>query len=135
MEFLNYNYFNNLIENSKTNLKQSFNLSNYNFGQFDFVNSFLIDKILNTDRANLLITTPNKVSVNDFILPATLIAALHCIKVNTGTNSCLKVEEIVIHKITGRVSIVKSVTETKIQIFTLAFGEGRVRSFVCNLLT
>ena len=123
MEYLKKNYFNKLIEISKTNLKQSFNLSKYNFGEFDFVNSFLIDKILNADRANLLITTPNKEGVNDFILPATLIAALHWIKANTGKNSCLKVEEIVIHKITGRVSIVKSVTETKIQI--LPVGERK----------
>ncbi|MCX6210158.1 MAG: hypothetical protein NTZ59_11855 [Bacteroidetes bacterium] len=119
MEFLNYNYFNNLIEISKTNLKQSFNLSNYNFEQFDFVNSFLIDKILNTDRANILITTPNKERINDFFLPATLIAALHCINKNISANNTLEVEEIVINKITGRVSIVKSVTEDKIQILPL----------------
>ena len=40
MEYLKKNYFNKLIEISKTNLKQSFNLSKYNFGEFDFVNSF-----------------------------------------------------------------------------------------------
>ena len=120
MEYLKKNYFNKLIEISKTNLKQSFNLSKYNFGEFDFVNSFLIDKILNTDRANILITTPNKERINDFFLPATLIAALHCIKKNISANNSLEVEEIVINKITGRISKVKSVTEDKIQI--LPFG-------------
>jgi hypothetical protein len=119
MEFLNNDFFHNLIGNSKQALNQSFNFSDYNFTKFDFVNSFLVDKVLSTDRTNLLITTPDKERINDFFLPATLIATLHCINANTGASTCLQAEEIVLHKTTGRVSTVKAVTESKTQILPL----------------
>lgn len=60
MNYLNDIYLKNLVEKSEQVLNQSFNFSCYNFSQYDFVISFLVDKALSTDRTNLLITIPDK---------------------------------------------------------------------------
>jgi hypothetical protein len=120
MELLNKDFFHNLIGNSKDALNQSFNFSDYGFTSFDFVNAFLVDKALSIDRTNLLITTPDKDRLNDFFLPATLIATLHCINENTGADTCLQVDEIIINKKDGRVSTVRATNET--QTFILPLG-------------
>lgn len=120
MEFLNNDFFYNLIGNSKQVLNHSFNFSDYNFTKFDFVNSFLVDKVLSTDRTNLLITTPDKDRLNDFFLPATLIATLHCINENTSGDAYLQVGEIILNKKDGRVSTVRVTNET--QTFILPLG-------------
>ena len=120
MELLNKDFFHNLIGNSKDAINQSFNFSDYDFTSFDFVNAFLVDKALSTDRTNLLITTPDKDRLNDFFLPATLIATLHCINENTGADTCLQVDEIILNKKDGRVSTVRATNET--QTFILPLG-------------
>lgn len=119
MEFLRQDFFNELIGNSKNVLNQTFKFPNYNFTKFDFVNSFLVDKALSTDRTNLLITTPDKERLIDFFLPTTLIATLHCIHSNASLTNCLQVDDIVLNKKDGKVSTVKEVNESNIRILPL----------------
>ena len=120
MEFLNHNFFKTLIENSKQTLNQTFNFSDYNFSRFDFVNSFLVYKVLQTDRTNLLITTPDKDRLTELFIPSTLVATLHCLKANASASTCLQVDEILLDKQDGRVSTVRAVNET--QTFILPLG-------------
>lgn len=101
MEFLRQDFFNELIGNSKNVLNQTFKFPNYNFSKFNFVNAFLVNKALGTDRTNLLITTPDKDRLIDFFLPTTLIATLHCIQSNANLTNCLQVDDIVLHKLTA----------------------------------
>src|SRR5665648_123755 len=119
MEFLRQDFFNELIGIRKKAINKTFIFSYYNFSKFDFVNSSLVDKVLSTDRTNLLITTPDKDRLIDFFLPTTLIATLHCINSNSSLNNCLQVDDIVLNKMDGKVSTVKEINETNIRILPL----------------
>ena len=119
MDYLRTDYLQQLILRSKSNLNQTFNFCDYDFSDFDFVNSFLVDKALSTDRTNLLITTTDKHRINEFFLPATLIASLHCVCANMKIETCLKAGEILLQKGNGRISTVKAVSETKTHVLPL----------------
>jgi len=114
---MKHNVLHELIKNSENVLHQ-FTFSRCNFSKFDSLNAFLIDKALSTDRANLLITIPDKDRLNDFFLPATLIATRHCI--NANTSACLQKGEIILNKTDGKISTVKAIKEN--QIFILPLG-------------
>lgn len=119
MEILNKEYLNHLIEHCKQSLNQVFNFSNHNFSRFDTVNSFLIDKTLNTDRTNILITTPTKNRLTDFLLPTILTTSLHCLTKNSNNETELEVADILLSKQDGRVSTIREVNETSIRILPL----------------
>lgn len=119
MEILNKEYLNGLIEKCRQSLNQVFNFSNYNFSRFDTVNSYLLDKISNSDRTNILITTPTKDSLNDFILPTVLLTTLHCLKKNGNDNIAFEVGDIILSKQDGRVSTVKEVSDKQVRILPL----------------
>lgn len=119
MEILNKEYLKDLIEHSKQSLNQIFNFSNYNFSKFDSINSFLIDKVLNLDRTNILITMSTKDRVNDFILPTVIITALHCLKKNSNEEILFEIGDIILSKQDGRVSAVKEISESQIRILPL----------------
>lgn len=118
MEILNKEYLNGLVEHCRQSLNQVFNFSNYNFSRFDTVSSFLIDKILISDRTNILITTPTKDRVNDFLLPTVLITSLHCLRKNNKDN-LFEVGDIILSKQDGRVSTVKEVNKPSVRILPL----------------
>jgi len=117
MEILNKQYIYSLIERSKQKLNQTFSFRD--FSNFDTVNSFLLNTVLQSNSGNILITTPNKERLNDFLLPALLITSLHCLKKNCDDNNVVLVDDIVLSKKDGTVSMVKKVTDTSIQILQL----------------
>ncbi len=119
MEILNKEYLNDLIEHSKQSLNQTFHFHKYNFSNFDTVNSFLIDKVLNSDRTNILITTPTKDRLTDFLLPTILTTSLHCLTKNGNGKAELKISDILLSKQDGRVSTIREVNETSIRILPL----------------
>ncbi|MBS4042077.1 MAG: hypothetical protein KGZ81_15930 [Flavobacteriales bacterium] len=119
MEIFNKEYLKDLIEHSKQSLNQTFCFHKDNFSKFDTVNSFLIDKVLKSDRTNILITSPTKDKLNDFLLPTILITSLHCLTKNSNSETELSVSDILVSKEAGRVSTVKDVNETSIRILPL----------------
>ncbi|MDO8996048.1 MAG: hypothetical protein Q7U77_05435 [Sediminibacterium sp.] len=119
MEIFNKEYLKDLIEHSKQSLNQTFCFHKDNFSKFDTVNSFLIDKVLKSDRTNILITSPTKDKLNDFLLPTILITSLHCLTKNSNSETELSVSDILVSKEDGRVSTVKDVNETSIRILPL----------------
>lgn len=119
MEILSKDYIRDLIEQSKQSLNQTFCFHKDNFSKFDTVNSFLIDKVLKSDRTNILITSPTKDKLNDFLLPTILITSLHCLTKNSNSETELRVSDILVSKEDGRVSTVKEVNENSIRILPL----------------
>lgn len=119
MEIFNKEYFKDLIEHSKQSLNQTFCFHKDNFSKFDTVNSFLIDKVLKSDRTNILITSPTKDKLNDFLLPTILTTSLHCLTKNKNSETEIEVGDILVSKEDGRVSTVKDVNETSIRILPL----------------
>lgn len=119
MEILNKEYLKILIEHCKQALNQIFNFSDYNFSKFETVNTFIIDKALNSDRTNILITTPTKKWINDFLLPTVLVTSLHCLKKNNNNDIGFDVGDIILSKQDGRVSTVKETSESQIRILPL----------------
>lgn len=77
MEFLNKEYIQKLIEASKEHLNLTYNFTDYSYSDFELINSFLIDKALKIDRANLLIVSPAKEHINQFIELSIITAALN----------------------------------------------------------
>ncbi|MFN4234423.1 MAG: hypothetical protein ACK4IK_06415 [Bacteroidia bacterium] len=82
-------------------------------------NSFLIDQTLKSDRKNILITTPSKDRVNEFLLPTILTTSLHCLTKNSNSETELEVGDILVSKAEGRVSTVKEVNECSVRILPL----------------
>lgn len=119
MEILNKEYLKDLIEHSKQSLNQTFNFQKANFSKFDTINSFLIDQTLKSDRKNILLTTPTKDRVNEFLLPAILTASLNCLAKNSNSETELEVADILVSKAEGRVSTVKEVNKTSVRILPL----------------
>jgi len=119
MEILNKEYLNNLIEHSKQSLNQTFYFHKCNFSKFDTVNFYLIDKVLNNDRTNILITTPTKDRLNDFLLPTILTTSLHCQRKNSDEVTTFELAEILLSKQDGIVSTVREVSETQVRILPL----------------
>lgn len=119
MEILNKEYLKNLIEHSRQSLNQTLNFQKVNFSNFDMTNSFLIDQTLKSDRKNILITTPTKDRVNEFLLPTILITSLHCLTKNSNGETELEVGDILVSKAEGRVSTVKEVNESSVRILPL----------------
>ncbi len=119
MEILNKEYLRNLIEHSKRTLNQTFNFTKDNFSMFETINSFLIDQTLKFDRKNILITTPIKNKLNEFLLPTILTTSLHCLIKNSNTGTGLELADILASKVDGRVSTVKEINETSIRILPL----------------
>lgn len=119
MEILNKEYLKGLIEHCRQSLNQKFYFHEYNFSKFDTVNSFLIDKVLNSDRTNILITIPIKDRLNDFLLPTILTTSLHCQRKNSYEDTTFKLADILLSKQDGIVSTVREVTETQVRILPL----------------
>lgn len=119
MEILNAEYLKHLIEHSKQSLNQTFNFQKNNFSKFDAINSFLIDQTFKSDRKNILITTPTKDRLNEFLLPTILTTSLHCLTKNSNSEMELEVADILVSKVDGRVSTVKEVNETSVRILPL----------------
>lgn len=119
MEILNNEYLNGLIEHCRQSLNQKFYFHKYNFSKFDMVNSFLIDKILNCDRTNILITNPTKDRQNDFLLPTILTTSLNCQRKNSEEDTKFELADILLSKQDGIVSTVREVNETQVRILPL----------------
>src|SRR5690606_25420841 len=119
MEIFNKEYLKDIIEHSKQSLNQTFCFHKENFSKFDTVNSFLIDKVLKNDRTNILITSPTKDKLNEFLLPTILTTSLHCLTKNNNSEMEIVVGDILVSKEDGRVSTVKDVNETSIRILPL----------------
>ncbi len=119
METLNKEYLSGLIEQSKQSLNQIFDFSIYNFSRIHTVNSFLIDKALKIERTNILITTPIKERINDFILPTVLLSTLHCLKKNSNEKTEFEINDIILSKQDGFLSTVREVNETQVRILPL----------------
>lgn len=119
MEIFNKEYLKDIIEHSKQSLNQTFCFHKENFSKFDTVNSFLIDKVLKNDRTNILITSPTKDKLNEFILPTILTTSLHCLTKNNNSETEIVVGDILVSKEDGRVSTVKDLNETSIRILPL----------------
>lgn len=119
MDMLNKEYLKDLIEHSRQSLNQTFNFHKDNFSKFDTVNSFLIDKVLNSDRTNFLITTPTKEGLNDFLLPTILTTTLHCQRNNSNEETTFELADILLSKQDGIVSTVREVTGTHVRILPL----------------
>ena len=112
-------YLKVLIEHSKQSLNQTFNFQKENFSKFDMINAFLINQVLKSDRKNILITTPTKDRLNEFLLPTILTTSLHCLIQNSNSEIELEVSDILVSKQDGKVSTVKEVNETSIRILPL----------------
>jgi hypothetical protein len=119
MEIFNKEYLKDLIEHSKQSLNQTFCFHKDNFSNFDTVNSFLIDNVLKSDRTNILITSPTKDKLNDFLLPTILTTSLHCLIKNKNSVTEIEVGDILVSKQDGRISTVKETSETSIRILPL----------------
>ena len=119
MDILNKEYLKDLIEHSRQSLNQTFNFHKDNFSKFDTVNSFLIDKVLNSDRTNVLITTPAKDGLNDFLFPTILTTTLHCQRKNSNEETTFELADILLSKQDGIVSTVREVTGTQVRILPL----------------
>lgn len=119
MEIFNKEYLKDLIEHSKQSLNQTFCFHKDNFSKFDTVNSFFIDKVLKSDRTNILITSPTKDKLNDFLLPTILTTSLHCLTKNKNSETEIEVGDILVSKQNGRISTVKETSETSIRILPL----------------
>ncbi|MBP9104385.1 MAG: hypothetical protein KBF82_11005 [Chitinophagaceae bacterium] len=119
MEIFNKEYLKDIIEHSKQSLNQTFCFHKENFSKFDTVNSFLIDKVLKNDRTNILITSPTKDKLNEFLLPTILTTSIHCLTKNNNSETEIVVGDILVSKEDGRVSTVKDVNETSIRILPL----------------
>ena len=119
MEILNTEYLNTLIKNSKQVLNQTFDFDRHNFSSFATINSFLIDKVLNTNGTNILITTPTRGGLTDFLLPTILITSLHCFIKNRVSDTLLKIGDILLSKRNGRICTVREANEKKIRILPL----------------
>jgi hypothetical protein len=119
MEIFNKEYLKDIIEHSKQSLNQTFCFHKENFSKFDTVNSFLIDKVLKNDRTNILITSPTKDKLNEFLLPTILTTSLHCLTKNKTSETEIVVGDILVSKAEGRVSTVKEVNETSVRILPL----------------
>jgi len=119
MDVLNKEYLKDLIEHSRQSLNQTFNFHKDNFSKFDTVNSFLIDKVLNSDRTNVLITTPVKEGLNDFLFPTILTTTLHCQRKNSNEEPTFELSDILLSKQDGIVSTVREVTGTQVRILPL----------------
>ena len=119
MEILNRQYIYSLIERSKQKLNQTFDFPKLNFSNFDTVNAFLLDVVLKTDRNNVLITTPTKDRVNEILLPTLLITSLHCLRKNCNDNIGLQIDDILLSKKDGIVSIVRKLTDVSLQILQI----------------
>ncbi len=119
MDILNKEYLKDLIEHSRQSLNQTFNFHKDNFSKFDTVNSFLINKVLNSDRTNFLITTPTKDGLNDFLLPTILTTTLHCQRKNINEETTFELADILLSKQDGIVSTVREVTGTQVRILPL----------------
>src|SRR5690606_40412661 len=119
MDQLNTDYLKVLIETSEQVLNQTFNFSGSTFSTFDTINSFLIDKTLTSDRTNILITTPTKDRLNEFLLSTILTTSLHCLTKNSNSETELEVADILVSKEDGRISTVKEENETSVRILPL----------------
>lgn len=119
MDILNKEYLKDLIEHSRQSVNQTFNFHKDNFSKFDTVNSLLIDKVLNSDRTNLLITTPIKDRLKDILLPTILTTTLHCQRKNCNEETTFELADILLSKQDGIVSTVREVTETHVRILPL----------------
>jgi hypothetical protein len=108
MEIFNKEYLKDIIEHSKQSLNQTFCFHKVNFSKFDTVNSFLIDKVLKNDRTNILITSPTKDKLNEFLLPTILSTSLHCLTKNNNSETEIVVGDILVSKEDGRVSTVRA---------------------------
>lgn len=130
MNLFTTDYINQLTEKSKCLLDKSYNLTSFNFSDFDFINSFLIEKTLsNTNKTNLLITFPDKDLINKTILPSIIISSLNCfIKNSRYTEINLKTNDIILKKNDGSISNIRTVGETQINIHTRI---GRIE--ICNV--
>jgi len=119
MDILNKEYLKDLIEHSRQSLNQTFNFHKDNFSKFDTVNSFLIDKVLKSDRTNILITTPTKDGLNDFLFPTILTTTLHCQRKNSNEETTFELADILLSKHDGIISRVREVTGTQVRILPL----------------
>jgi hypothetical protein len=119
MDVLNKEYLKDLIEHSRQSLNQTFNFHKDNFSKFDTVNSFLIDKVLNSDRTNVLITTPVKEGLNEFLFPTILTTTLHCQRKNSNEEPTFELSDILLSRQDGIISIVREVTGTQVRILPL----------------
>lgn len=129
MNILTTDYIIQLIAKSKCLLEKSYDLSSFNFSDFDFINSFLIEKILSINKANLLITFPDKDLINKTILPSIIITALNCfIKNFHCIETNLKANDIILNKNDASLSNIRNVGETQINLHTRI---GRIE--ICNV--
>jgi len=119
MDILNKEYLKDLFEHSRQSLNQTFNFHKDIFSKFDTVNSFLIDNVLNSDRTNVLITTPAKDRLNDFLFPTILTTTLHCQRKNSNEETTFELADILLSKQDGIVSTIREVTETQVRILPL----------------
>lgn len=125
MNLFTTDYINQLIEKSKCSLEKSYNLSSFNFSDFDFINSFLIEKTLsNNNKVNLLITFPDKDLINKVILPSIIISSLNClIKNSQCSEQNLKPNDIILNKNDGKISNIREVNDSLVKIHTrIPFG-------------
>lgn len=120
MNLFTTDYINQLIGKSKSLLEKSYNLSSFGFSDFDFINLFLIEKTLSDNsRTNFLITFPDKNLINKIILPSIVISSMHClIKNSRCSEHNLKTNDIILNKNDGRISNIREVKESQINIHT-----------------
>ncbi|NBA78239.1 hypothetical protein GOQ04_21955 [Emticicia sp. ODNR4P] len=119
MEILNEEYLEELIQGSELSLSQIYSFQTYNFEKFDTVNAFLINDVLNRERTNILITTPTKDRLNDFLLSTILTTSLHCQRKNSNEVTTFELADILLSKQDGIISTVREVSETQVRILPL----------------
>lgn len=72
---INSGYLHDLIQLSKTKLKENYNIDEFGLDDFELINFFLIDKTLNQDVSSLSINYPNRDDKSDFYIPLLLSVA------------------------------------------------------------
>jgi len=119
------NYLKALIEKSKKELNKDYDFSEFNFTDFELINSFLIDRTLKNKTFSLLINNPGKKLKSDYYVPAILSAAITLFYQNyTDDSTVYQLGDIVQDKKGWRYEIVEKNDGKYVLSYLIPSGKG-----------
>jgi len=125
MDFISKKYVTDLSYKSKKELYKNYDFSEFNFTDFELINSFLIDWALNDKTCCLLIKNPEKELRTDYYVPAILTAAITLFYQNyVDDRTVYQVGDVVQDKNGGRYEIIKNENGKFVLKYHVIRGKG-----------
>lgn len=100
-------------------LEGSFKFSKSDFTSYHVINAFLIERIISSEKTNLLISLPTKDMRKNLLLITILLPVLKCYLYNTTLSKSISVGDVIIKTDCGTISAVKAINDNQIVVLPI----------------